>query len=341
MPRITPHADAAALRKAFEAHRKQGTLTADAIDEVIDTSFEDKTISNAERSVILAQLARGGFDADGERKLRDYLQGGVLVDAAQPKLGWGTDAVAYRPLRGALFSRPPSPRDIRQGDLGDCYFEAVMGSLALQRPDYLQNAIKENADGSFTVRFFAKTPSGTKPQYVTVDAMLPVDAQGQPTYSAPVDGQLWPAVLEKAYAKFKGGYGFIGQGGLSSDSMFDLTGRHSVAIENANAPDAHTDEVFARMQHALERHELVTAGTIIEREKLPPRYDEGHAYTVMAVGGTGSKRWIDVRNPYGLGNEESGATYPRRAVDAVIRVPLREFFKRFDEVCLGSVPALR
>ena len=47
-----------------------------------------------------------------------------------------------------------SPRAVRQGVLGSCYFHASIASLARTVPETLRNAISQLPDGSYRVRFF-------------------------------------------------------------------------------------------------------------------------------------------------------------------------------------------
>lgn len=55
-----------------------------------------------------------------------------------------------------LFPREPSVNDIQQRDLGDCYLESALGSLVLHAPNRLKDCIRDNGDGTVTVRFFTK-----------------------------------------------------------------------------------------------------------------------------------------------------------------------------------------
>lgn len=61
----------------------------------------------------------------------------------------------YSDRRGdALFPHEPSMNDIRQGQLGDCYLEAAISSLVMNHPEKLKEGMKDNGDGTVTVRFF-------------------------------------------------------------------------------------------------------------------------------------------------------------------------------------------
>jgi hypothetical protein len=115
--------------------------------------------------------------------------------------------LAYAFANGPLFrSSGASLLDIDQGNLGDCYLLASLGSLAARNPQAIQDMFIDNGDGTFSVRFFFDG----KAEYVTVDRYLPVDASGRLVYAS--EGRLanpggdeaarrplWVALAEKAF----------------------------------------------------------------------------------------------------------------------------------------------
>ncbi len=91
----------------------------------------------------------------------------------------GTDdfgnTYSYSQVSGVLFgANGPSYTDVRQGEVGDCYFLAALGEIALQNPTAITNMFIVNGDGTYTVRFF----NGSQAQYVTVDQQLPTTSSG-------------------------------------------------------------------------------------------------------------------------------------------------------------------
>jgi hypothetical protein len=138
------------------------------------------------------------------------------------------DTVVYRTAQGVLFgANGPSPTDIAQGWVGDCYFMSALGETARQSPQTIQHMFIDNHDGTYkldgtpnydgtyAVRFFRYDPTaGTwNPDYVTVNLQLPTfsgDGQfafagyyqgGAPTTDQTTTAVLWPALEEKAYAQ--------------------------------------------------------------------------------------------------------------------------------------------
>jgi len=110
----------------------------------------------------------------------------------------------YLSAAGTLFVNGPAYTDMHQGNLGDCYLIAALGSLAQSSPAVIQNMLIDNGDNTWTVRFYA---SGT-PDYVTVDRMLPTDSSGNLVYAnvnasaTSPNNELWIPVVEKAYAEW-------------------------------------------------------------------------------------------------------------------------------------------
>ncbi len=124
----------------------------------------------------------------------------------------------------------PKGTDTAQGALGDCFFIASMAAVANAAPKAIQDAITyDPKTGRYKVRFFEETRSGMKPVYIDVDAYLPTERGNpkDPAYAGDPGAPLWPAILEKAYAQFKGGYDVIGEGGTGFEAMAELTGVRS------------------------------------------------------------------------------------------------------------------
>lgn len=114
----------------------------------------------------------------------------------------------YRLFEGSISPDGISPGDVQQRALGDCYFLAALASVAQQHPEVIWDAIKDNGDGTYTVTFY----QDGKPVQITVDNEFPVreDSNGNPT-AQPVYAntgsspqELWPMIMEKAYAQLDG-----------------------------------------------------------------------------------------------------------------------------------------
>ncbi len=100
-----------------------------------------------------------------------------------------------------LFEHEPCLKDINQGAVGDCYFLSAIASIVVNQPDSIKRIIKDNLDGTVTVRFYNYVNGRHSPVYVKVSKSIPVSkyASGriEDFYAS---GPLWIKMLEKAYA---------------------------------------------------------------------------------------------------------------------------------------------
>lgn len=55
-----------------------------------------------------------------------------------------------------LFAHEPSLNDVKQGCLGDCYMLAGVSTLIKEHPEKIKECMKDNGDGTVTVRFYQK-----------------------------------------------------------------------------------------------------------------------------------------------------------------------------------------
>ena len=136
-------------------------------------------------------------------------------------------------------------QDILQGATGDCWFLAGLSviavredlvrrifPLAAQRPDLGLHQVNLFADGGWSS--------------IIVDNCLPINEKGEPAFAKlPKGTELWPALVEKAYAKLGGSYLGI-SGGFVSEAMFDMTGFPTEVI-NMDLPGFDSELTFARL----------------------------------------------------------------------------------------------
>jgi len=109
----------------------------------------------------------------------------------------------YGYAAGSLVVDGFSVDDVKQGDVGNCYFLTSLSSIAVNQSRFLQEMFIDNGDATFTVKFYDPTGNAT---YVTVDRYLPSN-QGKFAYANTGDrldnnnNELWVALAEKAYAQ--------------------------------------------------------------------------------------------------------------------------------------------
>jgi len=102
-----------------------------------------------------------------------------------------------------VFHDGISPNDINQGELGNCYFLAVLSAMAEVPERVFSRFITKtpNKAGIYLVTLFVngvETP-------VIVDDFFPIK-YNKPAFASTKDGEIWAMILEKAWAKLHGSY---------------------------------------------------------------------------------------------------------------------------------------
>ncbi|MGU7844035.1 C2 family cysteine protease [Burkholderia sp. AW33-5] len=182
---------------------------------------------------------------------------------------------------------------------GDCYLVAALIETAAVDPAALKSMISENANGTYSVRFYNPTGVG----YVTVDSELP-------TYTGAFDsdGTIWAGLIEKAYIEAQangiaysmgGGnsYNTIANGGWDAPlksftgKSTNYAGLDSVATLSAGGT------TYTAVSATLAAHEDVLFASNRGAEGLVG----GHMYACIGIDAS-NEDYILV-NPWGGGNE--------------------------------------
>jgi hypothetical protein len=220
----------------------------------------------------------------------------------------------------------PQATDIDQDRLNDCYLLAPMAGLARLQPQRLQDSISyDEASQSFKVRMYQPGADGAA-QAVTIDVSQDdvldnLRRQGGSTVDnrRNVDGPLWPAVMETAYAEMQNqgsrnaNYAAI-EFGMPGPAMYAMTGESGQDITREQVAALSTEQVYTRLQTALGEGRPVTLGAYVENPGFPQDgLQDRHMYTVEGVRKVGNDMFVDLRNPLavngaGEGNDPAGAT---------------------------------
>lgn len=227
-----------------------------------------------------------------------------------------------------MFVGTPSAEDILQGALGDCYFVSALAVVAM-REELLRKLIvgqeTNHEIGAYQVRlcidgFWT---------IIVVDDFLPVTEQGMLAFASGARGQMWPAIIEKAFAKVCHGYAALSSG-TCLEALQILTGapciRVRLGIENSkevNFSSCHQggalgnhrklfsiDDLWIELDSCLAAGFLVASscgradlGDSVEDVKARG-LSTSHAYSVISVKAISLddgkiERLIQLRNPWG------------------------------------------
>lgn len=251
--------------------------------------------------------------------------GNDLVTAGEPSLAAGDAGKAsFGKLSNPLTVGGIGEDDVEQGQLGDCYFLASLEAVAHSKPQLLENAIRDNKDGTFTVTLWSHPDGGGAPHkvQVTVDDKFALSG-GQSRYATSRTGELWPLVFEKAYAEWKGGYEAI-QGGMATNALAALTGARPgwVPVDDKTSATA----IYEKISRLLKSGASVVASTQDLKREVPGVI-EGHSYTVLGAVEQNGQKFIQLRNPWG--SSEPGHDGKD---DGIFLLPIADFVKAYGMV---------
>ncbi|MDP3236327.1 MAG: C2 family cysteine protease [Myxococcales bacterium] len=238
---------------------------------------------------------------------------------------------------GPLFVDGAKAEDVRQGQIGDCYFPAAIAAIAKSNPEAINKLIKDNGDGTYTVTFKQRdwNTQGFKDVAVKVDGDLWARSYGGALYghstnsSDPKKMELWFPLVEKAYAQWKGSYNEIGDGGHSSDVFEAVLGRDGNSM---NIYAGNLDRVFDTIKKNIDARQPLAAGTYHDEARYTNTGVYGdHAYSILGYEQQGTERFVILRNPWGE-SEPAG----NGANDGVFKLKLEAFAKLYQNLMYTS-----
>jgi hypothetical protein len=333
------------LRTDFASAAKDGRITDKDVEGLLRRVKRDG-LTESEAKTLKREVARfkDQFTMEGSAKMEAFLsnklKGAMVLDDPTPvnPLGVRDPAVLkgdVNKLRqtvikgGELVKNGVSGTDVMQKYLADCYLIAAMSSVAKVNPELIEKAFTKRTDGTYDVTLYEQKGAKWVPVKVRIDADLPHNDWLHLNYASGRDEQeLWPALLEKAFAQRAGSYAAI-EGGVPGDAMSALTGRPS-SLTDFQAAGVKAEQVFADLELAMKEKRPATASTYGESSNA--KYTNSglysdHAYSVFGVETVGGKKYVQLRNPWG---ESEPANNGRD--DGVFKMELSQFMKMFANV---------
>jgi hypothetical protein len=228
-------------------------------------------------------------------------------------------------------SKSASFEDIKQGDVGDCYFMASLAAIACQQPEYVFRMIVPVGPDKYKVRFFESVGSDF---FVPVDTKFWISEDSQPVYAKTGTisdniSEIWTMLIEKAWASVNGGYSNI-EGDKQHKLEFShaLTGISSKIIvldQNTNQ-----EELLNEISSYFLKNK--TPITLASKYTKDPLCDEGlvtsHMYAITKVYDSGI---LDIFNPWNIGGDGEGKNYPGVNIEFLINNFACLYFMIFED----------
>ncbi|KAJ8736908.1 hypothetical protein PYW07_000179 [Mythimna separata] len=243
--------------------------------------------------------------------------------------------------------------DVIPGKLGDKWMVSCLGVLYLTKGLFYRVVpADQRVDEAYAGVFRFRLWWCGQWLEVLVDDRLPTVNGKLAFLQSNHTEQMWPALLEKAYAKLHGSYEALKYGSLL-DGLADLTGGITESLQMAELADAEM------LRNLLKNTSLVTAHHVAAapEDKIPELQTEMN-YVVMNVEQVESTKGpvhvVRIRRPLGIGevpvpyivlNPESWHTIPQQERDRFISTPkgiwmlfaeFQRIFTRIEVVHLDS-----
>lgn len=238
-------------------------------------------------------------------------------------------------FQSLLLFESISPNDLQQGQLGDCWLISSMATMA-EFPDALMSIFETksiSSKGKYVLNLYSWKEKSMK--RIVVDDRLPCSGNSLSYTQMSHSGEIWPCILEKAFAaytqptkKASGGYKGI-DGGFSIFAFGALTGCTDVLMlskeedgkwtvtqpqwteDNVRAAkwgkalgDKSDEEVFQMLEGFDKQEYLMCAGSSSGSDKDISNQGivQGHAYSLIRVEENVAGSGVDLlqmRNPWG------------------------------------------
>jgi len=251
-----------------------------------------------------------------------------------------------------IFQGGIEPNDIKQGELGDCYFLSTLSSLA-EWPNRIKQvfATKEaNTCGAYCLRICDMGEW----KKVIIDDYFPCDKYTRkPIFTKGNENELWVLILEKVWAKIYGSYDAI-EAGLTRECLHDFTGAPTKFYLTDRKEEY--DLIWRKLLKGESKQYAMTcgAGDFFTQSNVNMVNSKGivssHAYSLLAAyefDHLGQKvKLVKLRNPWGktewkgAWSDSSSNWTPElkkklkveNKDDGVFFMPYQEFLKFFSDI---------
>jgi len=336
-----------ACTQPLDAGELRPSLTMFRTGEADPALWDDEVILPEDK--FIPGILQGPLDHDEAPAYRDalhvYTDLSHMVDLEDPTLlDEHASTYAYSRRAGALFRGGDDIdyQDVEQGAIGDCYLAAAFSAVFFADEERFvrDGLIREQTDMDgnpthYAVRFY---DAWGRPQDIMVDIDI-ARRHDHPLYirslDSAADGEEWAIPLvEKAYAKWHGGYQKIGDGGWSGDVMQALSGAKAT---HRMIEDMSDSSLVTAIADAVAEHRPVVAGTFGKDAGVDYSGTGVHAWHAYSVHGTllrDEVPYVKLRNPWG--EDEPSPDLIDGLDDGRFLMSLSDFRRLYEDITFGG-----
>ena len=208
----------------------------------------------------------------------------------------------------------PQIEGVHQGPIADCYFLSASGALAWSNPGRLESLIQNDAGGGWSVTF--QYWSNQTFNYVPV--VIHTSDQLSTSMQVVSHNEVWPLVLEKAYAAFRTWDGTSSQNtlatlgwGYAGNALTALNDPYQSLYIGAMSEQA----VYSTLQTDLAAGQPV----LFHTSTTAPTMAQSHVYVITAVStDTQGVRWVTTYNPWGFYDTRTESDLLQNSVGSLV-----------------------
>ena len=197
-----------------------------------------------------------------------------------------------------LFEGKIEANDIKQGNLGNCYFLSALAALT-EFPNLIFKIFKTKEVSEIGLYEIAMFIDGEW-QIVIVDDFIPMSKQtDECAFAKPNINEIWVIILEKAWAKVNSGY-LNTIGGYASEPLSVLTGFSKRRIDT---DELDLEALWQQVKEADANNNIMCCATRNDQGCAERNLVALHAYTLISAKGLKQDgkeiRLFKIRNPHG------------------------------------------
>jgi hypothetical protein len=252
-----------------------------------------------------------GLRLDKETKTMRQMDGPARLKQASKVFVQAVAGTTWIDL-GDFFQEGTELTDPVQGALGDCYLIAALSSVAWARPYVIAQRTRATGAGPSQFVDMIEFYSGGKWTKIDVSELIPASTPGNGfIYARSTDaGEVWPAIYEKAYAKWRTNhtgdqpdYASIA-GGDPVGAMQQLTGLTPVYLATSSLSAHDIWQKVRANSISMKTFNPMVAWTYASSPSPKVNYNNAHlaanhAYSILGWQYADNQEYVVLRNPWG------------------------------------------